>query len=43
MLGAPAAFRRTDVADATQVQELVDFAVERFGGLHVMFNNAGIT
>ena len=43
MLGAPAAFKRTDVADASQVQELVDFAVERFGGLHVMFNNAGIT
>ena len=32
----------TDVADADEVQALVDFAVERFGGLHVMFNNAGI-
>jgi NAD(P)-dependent dehydrogenase (short-subunit alcohol dehydrogenase family) len=40
--GAEAAFKRTDVADAAQVQELVDFTVERFGGLHVMFNNAGI-
>jgi NAD(P)-dependent dehydrogenase (short-subunit alcohol dehydrogenase family) len=42
-LGATAAFKRTDVADADQVQELVDFAVAAFGGLHVMFNNAGIS
>ena len=41
-LGAAAAFKRTDVADADQVQAAVDFAVERFGGLHVMCNNAGI-
>jgi NAD(P)-dependent dehydrogenase (short-subunit alcohol dehydrogenase family) len=41
-LGAAAAFHRTDVSDADAVQALVDFAVERFGGLHVMFNNAGI-
>jgi len=41
-LGDAAAFRQTDVADAEQVQALVDFAVERFGDLHVMFNNAGV-
>jgi NAD(P)-dependent dehydrogenase (short-subunit alcohol dehydrogenase family) len=41
-LGPAAAFKRTDVANADEVQELVDFAVARFGGLHVMFNNAGI-
>src|SRR6185295_16399644 len=41
-LGAAAAFTRTDVADANEVQALVDFAVARFGGLHVLFNNAGI-
>jgi NAD(P)-dependent dehydrogenase (short-subunit alcohol dehydrogenase family) len=35
-------FQRTDVSDADQVQALVDVAVERFGGLHIMFNNAGI-
>src|ERR671914_337228 len=40
-LGDSAAFKRTDVTDAAEVQALVDFAVERFGGLHVMFNNAG--
>jgi NAD(P)-dependent dehydrogenase (short-subunit alcohol dehydrogenase family) len=42
-LGAAAAFKQTDVADADEVQALVDFAVERFGGLHVMCNNAGIS
>ena len=42
-LGADAAFCHTDVADAQQVTDLVAFAVERFGGLHVMFNNAGIS
>jgi len=41
-LGRDAAFCRTDVSDVDQVQALVDFAVERFGGLHVMFNNAGV-
>lgn len=41
-LGDLAAFQRTDVTDADQVQAVVDFAVERFGGLHVMFNNAGV-
>ena len=41
-LGAAAAFQPTDVSDADQVQAVVDLAVERFGGLHVMCNNAGI-
>ena len=41
-LGEAAAFKRTDVADADDVQALVDYAVEHFGGLDVMFNNAGI-
>ena len=42
-LGAGAAFKHTDVADPRQVSDLVAYAVERFGGLHVMFNNAGIS
>ena len=42
-LGGRALFKRTDVANADEVQALVDFAVERCGGLHVMFNNAGIS
>jgi NAD(P)-dependent dehydrogenase (short-subunit alcohol dehydrogenase family) len=41
-IGAPAAFKQADVGDADQVQRLVDFTVERFGGLDIMFNNAGI-
>lgn len=41
-LGDAAIFQPTDVADADQVQAAVDVAVERFGGLHVMCNNAGI-
>ncbi len=41
-LGDVAAFCQTDVTDADQVQALVDSAVERFGGLHVMANNAGV-
>jgi NAD(P)-dependent dehydrogenase (short-subunit alcohol dehydrogenase family) len=42
-LGEAVVFKRTDVADADEVQALVDFAVDTFGGLHVMFNNAGIS
>lgn len=42
-LGEDAVFRQTDVGDPDQVISLVAFAVERFGGLHVMFNNAGIS
>jgi NAD(P)-dependent dehydrogenase (short-subunit alcohol dehydrogenase family) len=41
-IGEAAAFKRTDVSDIDQVQALVDFAVDRFGGLDIMFNNAGI-
>lgn len=42
-LGSSAAFAQTDVGDADQVQAAIDFAVQRFGGLHVMCNNAGIS
>ena len=41
-IGAAAAFKQTDVSDVDQVQALVDFAVDRYGGLDIMFNNAGI-
>jgi NAD(P)-dependent dehydrogenase (short-subunit alcohol dehydrogenase family) len=41
-IGDAAAFRQTDVSDAEQMQALVDFAVDHFGGLDIMFNNAGI-
>src|SRR5947208_3172870 len=32
----------TDVTDATDRRRAVDFAVERFGGLDVLINNAGV-
>jgi len=32
----------TDVTDVAQVQALVDAAVERFGRIDVMLNNAGL-
>ena len=41
-LGDAAAFWRADVSVADDVQALVDFTVAHFGGLHVMFNNAGV-
>ncbi len=41
-LGPNAFFRWTDVSDPDQVGALVAAAVERFGGLHVMVNNAGV-
>ncbi len=40
-LGSAALYRHTDVTQSDQVQALVDTAVAEFGGLHVMFNNAG--
>lgn len=42
-LGPNALFRRTDVSDPEQVGALVATAVEKFGGLHVMVNNAGVS
>jgi NAD(P)-dependent dehydrogenase (short-subunit alcohol dehydrogenase family) len=42
-LGDAVVFRQTDVSDADEIQALVDFAVDTFGGLHVMVNNAGIS
>lgn len=42
-LGSSARFKRVDVSDPDQVQALVDYAVTEFGGLDIMFNNAGIS
>ena len=41
--GSRAWFRRADVADAADVEALVAAAVDHFGGLDVMVNNAGIS
>jgi NAD(P)-dependent dehydrogenase (short-subunit alcohol dehydrogenase family) len=40
-LGSDARFHHADVSDQAQVGQLVAAAVETFGGLHVMVNNAG--
>ncbi|WP_348674590.1 glucose 1-dehydrogenase [uncultured Abyssibacter sp.] len=42
-LGDAAVFRRVDVAKQDEVEALVAFAIEHFGGLHIMFNNAGVS
>jgi NAD(P)-dependent dehydrogenase (short-subunit alcohol dehydrogenase family) len=42
-LGNDAAFKHTDVADPASVDAAAAFAVERFGALDCMFNNAGIS
>ena len=34
---------RCDVTQAAEVEALIQTAVERFGGLDIMVNNAGIT
>lgn len=42
-LGSAAVFRYADVTSADDIQSLVDFAVHHFGGLDVMWNNAGLS
>ncbi|MFT3930629.1 MAG: SDR family oxidoreductase [Spongiibacteraceae bacterium] len=42
-LGDSAVFKRTDVSNKEEVQAMVDFAVTKFGALHILFNNAGIS
>jgi NAD(P)-dependent dehydrogenase (short-subunit alcohol dehydrogenase family) len=40
--GREAAFVHVDVTDENEVAEMIRFAVDTFGGLHVLYNNAGI-
>src|SRR6478752_3703964 len=42
-IGADAMFVEADVSDIDQVGRLVSTAVEQFGGLQVMVNNAGVS
>src|SRR3984957_7483754 len=42
-LGSRAIFQRTDVSDPEQVGALIATTVEKFGGLHVMVNNAAVS
>ncbi len=41
-IGEAVRFVRADVSKAGDVEAMVRFAVEAFGGLHVLYNNAGI-
>lgn len=41
-LGEKADFIRADVSTAADAEAMVRFAVETFGGLHVLYNNAGV-
>jgi NAD(P)-dependent dehydrogenase (short-subunit alcohol dehydrogenase family) len=41
--GGEAAFVAADVTDDASVEAAIAFAVETFGGLHVLYNNAGIS
>jgi NAD(P)-dependent dehydrogenase (short-subunit alcohol dehydrogenase family) len=40
--GGRAAYVHADVSSAAGAEQMARFAVERFGGLHVLYNNAGI-
>ncbi|GFG74534.1 SDR family NAD(P)-dependent oxidoreductase [Mycobacterium botniense] len=42
-LGVDVSFQSTDVAQPTEVSALVAVTVEKFGGLHIMVNNAGVS
>src|SRR5262245_17084388 len=42
-LGADSVFVDADVSELDGVSRLIDTAVQKFGGLHVMVNNAGIS
>ncbi len=41
-IGSAVRFVRTDVADETEIERAVSTAVDQFGRLDVMFNNAGV-
>ena len=40
--GGEASFVRCDVSDEDSVRNAVEFAVEQYGGIHVLYNNAGV-
>jgi NAD(P)-dependent dehydrogenase (short-subunit alcohol dehydrogenase family) len=41
-IGDDAAFVRADVSRSADAEAMVRFAVDTFGGLHVLYNNAGV-
>lgn len=42
-LGEAVVFKHTDAGSEADMQAVVDLAVERFGGLDILFNNAGMS
>ena len=42
-LGEATRYRQVDVTRSEELQGLVDFTVAEFGGLDILFNNAGIS
>ena len=40
--GGEAAFFKADVSNASHCQRMIEFAEKNYGGLHILFNNAGI-
>ena len=41
-LGAEASISITDVSSENDIENMINLAVDRFGALHILFNNAGI-
>jgi len=41
-LGGAALYQHTDVSNREQIEVLINRAIADFGGLNIMFNNAGI-
>ena len=41
-MGGEAAFCKADVSKAKDCEDMIAFAEEKFGALHILFNNAGI-
>jgi NAD(P)-dependent dehydrogenase (short-subunit alcohol dehydrogenase family) len=40
--GGSAAYVHADVSNASEVDAMIGFTIERFGALHVLYNNAGV-
>ena len=40
--GGIAAFKKADVSKQRSCESMIKFAVKKYGGLHILFNNAGI-
>ena len=40
--GGDAAFFKADISNSSDCEAMINYTVERFGGLHILFNNAGI-